>query len=274
MFTDEELPPAPRFRLSKWLLSGLMAWSLFFGAIGGLAILMLGDAFFNVEHKTEHRELVETNQVEQQVVAVDQRVTALERQTKQLRAEQIEVANEQQPDTQLAKILIGLTQLKTAYDSDVSMQAGIDTLKQSIGDTGLQKSLDELGTLTRDNFPTREKLIADLHALKSSDKPENNPRNNPELGWRERAKAAMGQWVRVTPNNQIASDKTVSRLEQAITSGDFKLADKYAAELPKSPASDTLSSQIKLRVRAQSMVHNIIGQIGNAIGSVNQRKLY
>lgn len=278
MLTDEELPPAPRFKLSKWLLSGLMAWALFFGAIGGLAMLMMADAFFNIPHEQHPRELIENNQVEQQVVAVDQRVAALERQTKQLRAAQAEVfteiKNDQQPDTQLAKVLIGLTQLKTAYDSDASMQPGIDTLKQSVKDAGLQKALDDLSVMIQNDFPTKEKIIADLHDVKSSGQPENNPRQNPDLSWRERAKQAMGQWVRVTPTSEIASSKTLSITERAIASGDFKMAEKYVAQLPKNPSTEIVSAQLKTRIRVQGMVQNIIGQIGGAIGKSTRGSIY
>ena len=267
MFTDEDLPPAPRLKISKWLLSGLMAWSLFFGAIGGLAILMMGDAFFDVTHQEEaKRELVlDNDRVEAQVVAVDQRVTALERQTKQLKDIQVEIASEQQPDTQLAKILIGLTQLKTAYDTDTSLQAGIETLRHSVNDTGLQASLDELSALTQNNFPTKDKIISDLRKLNTTDKPVNNPRQNPELSWRDRAKQTVGQWVTVSDSSNVAKGHTVTRIEQAVAGGNYKLAQSYVRELPKTPAAESLASQINLRLKAQTIVQNIIGQIGRTL---------
>lgn len=275
MFTDEDLPPAPRFKVSRWLLSGLMAWSLFFGAIGGLAILLMADAFFDIPYQNEHRELPDNNQVEEQVTAVDQRVTALERQTRQLKVAQSEVANVvRQPDTQLAKILIGMTQLKTAYDSDASLQSGIDTLKQSIKDVHLQAMLSELSALTQNNFPTKEKIILDLNNLKSAEQKKANPRNNPELGWQERATEAISQWVSVTPTSEITDGKLINQLEQAVTSGNFALANKYAEQLPKNQASENVSVQLKARLKAQSLVQNIIGQVSNAVGQATQGSIY
>lgn len=271
MFTDEDLPPAPRFKLSKWLFSGLMAWSLFFGAVGGLAILMLGDMFFDLPTVSEHRELIEDNRIEQQVVAVDRRVTDLERQTRQIKNIPEDATPETpartEDDNRLTRILIGLTQLKTAYDSETPLQPGIDLLKQSVTDSGLQHSLEELSRLTATNFPSREKILNDLHQLQAGDKnaPANKTANDPNLGWRERAIQAAGQWVRVTPTDQIVNNQSLTRVEQAVSGGDFALAEKYLSGLPKNPATALIAAQIATRLKGQILVHDVINRIGSGV---------
>lgn len=295
MLTDEELPPAPRLKLSRMFLGGLMAWSLFFGAIGGLAILMMADAFFDIPHEDHRRELKDPNKVEEQVASVHERVTLLERQTQQLKALQRDVARqvgetnaqvgtqisqqleqqlqriEGQDDTRLAKIVVGLTQLKTAYDGETSLQDGINTLKQAVDDVQLQQLLDDLGRLTENGFPSRENILQDLQAYKEAKRKENDdPRRNPELGWRDRARQAAGQLVRVTPAEDVTRKNTVSRVEQAVLSGNFALADRYAADLPQSPSSQIVTAKIRLRLQAQALVQRIANQISATIIHTNK----
>lgn len=276
MFTDEDLPPAPRFRVTKWLFSGLMAWSLFFGAIGGLAILMMADAFFDFKPgPAEHRELIEDNRVEEQVLAANRRISELEHQTRQIQREQRATESKAQPDAKLARVLIGLTQLKTAYDNDKSLQGGIDTLATTIENAEIDRTLADLSALTANNFPSKEQILNDLDALKAPNKKQNSPNQAaPELTWKERASQAMGQLVSVTPTKDIADKQVVARIEQAVAIGDFGLADKIAATLPDSPSVQLVRTRIKIRNQAQYLIQKTVGQISSAIGAPEKGSLY
>ena len=267
MFTDEDLPPLPKFKITKWIFSGLMAWSLFFGAIGGLGIILLADfGPEKISHKKEFKE---------QVVAVDNRVSALEQRTQQLNIDQKVAAQAAPEDSQLAKILIGLTQLKTAYDNETSLSDGIATLKNSIKDSAILDNLTKLEKQTADNFPSKEKILNDLQSLQDS--PNQNLQNNngdQSLDWKSRAKVAMTQLVRVTPTKDIVKDNDVSLIEQAVASGNFNLARKFAEKLPQTPNTQSIMSELTMRSEVENTIHKIISQIGSAIGTGSKGSLY
>jgi uroporphyrinogen-III synthase len=265
MFTDEDLPPLPKFKVSKWLISGMMAWSLFFGAIGGLGIILLAD--FGPE------KISPAKQFREKVVAVDNRVSALEQRTQKLGEQQqdaqqkIATQSDSTENTQMARILIGLTQLKTAYDNDTSLSDGITTLKTTIKNNAILQNLNDLEKQTADNFPSKEKILDDLQNLQtSSGQTLKNEQGEQPLDWQSRAKLALGQLVRVTPTKNIVKDKDIERVEQAVTSGDFNLARKYAAKLPQAANAQAIIAEINIRSQTETTVRKIISQIGSALG--------
>jgi hypothetical protein len=270
MLTDDELPPAPPFKVTHWFLTGLVAWSLFLGIIGGIAVLLLAD--FGPEKISPNRELRED------VQNVNNRVDKLEQRTKKLDdniVHQQIVSTTQAADTQLTKILVGITQLKTAYDNDTPLTDGIEMLKKSIKDSGIQQSLTELQKTTANNFPSKEKILDDLQTLQT---PRNEGLRNengaqPLTDWRSRAKTALSQLVSITPTKNIVSDKGIARVEQAVAAGDFGLAQKFAAQLPSTPSTETIKAEIATRFDAENLVQKIVGQISSAIGT-SQGSLY
>jgi uroporphyrinogen-III synthase len=273
MFTDEDLPPLPKFNVKKWALSGMIAWSLFFGAVGGLGVLLLAD--YGPEKINPMRELKEN------VATVDNRISLLEKRTQKLNEQQATMqmppaqTMEQNSDSQVTKILVGLTQLKTSYDNEAPLTDGITTLKSTIKNSGIQEDLAELQRLTSDNLPSKEKILDDLHNLQTpSNQNLKNEQGEQSLNWRDRAKMALSQLVRVTPTKNIVSDKDIDRVQQAVASGDYNLAKKFAAHLPDSPSAQVVMSEIRLRSDAQDMVQKIVTQISSAIGASGQGNLY
>jgi outer membrane murein-binding lipoprotein Lpp len=269
MLTDEELPPAPPFKVTHWLFTGMVAWSLFFGVVGGLAVLLLID--FGPEKINPTRELRED------VQTVNGRVDQLEQRTQQLNEQQTKTqqanAAPSAADTQLTRILIGITQLKTAYENETPLTDGIQTLKQSIKDSHIQQSLDNLQKLASNNFPSKEKILDDLQSLQTPQNLRNENGAQPLTDWRSRAKTAFSQLVRVTPTKNIVNDKDISRVEQAVAAGDFGLAQKFAAQLPETPSTDTIKAEIATRFDAENTVQKIVTQISQAV-SGSQGSLY
>ncbi len=294
MLTEDTLEPAPRFKLSRWLFCALMTWSLIFGAIGAIGVLFLADkSLFD----TGHDPVVPNEEVQEQVIAVDQRLRTLEakqdtsylpnandiavlknklttsiEETMQLRQQVAALQTGTQQDNRLARILMGITQLKAAYENDSSLQAGIATLQENIDNETIKKTLGELEKVSTENIPSKKVILENVRALQEPQKPAEDP-NTKDMDLKSRAKMAFGKLVSIKATKDVNDARKATQIEHAVNANNFSLAASLAKELPKTPETVSLTSSLESRVKAQQLMQQLVFQVSKVSGQ-SGRGLY
>jgi hypothetical protein len=277
MSDEIPIPPQPSdLKPSNWVMSVSAVTAAIVGGVAGLAVLLFGDAFFTVGPDPA----IPVQQVREQVQSIDRRIQSLEQKAQtgnpdvtQLQsdisrnAEQT-AALQQKVDTLNAQpaqksqenaILLGLTQLKTAYDYNMPLQPGIETLKSTIEDQDIRKTLDELNELAGQGLPSNEKLLDLTKDLEPATQPA--PASTENLTWKDRVKGSFDQFVTVKPAATLAEQTTVHNIRQAIVVNDMTTASSLIQSLPPSPASKILLAQIKIRLQAQQLMHDTVNKV-------------
>ncbi len=277
----EEQPPRV-FTASRWLLSGLVTTSLFFGAIGGLAVLFVGDTFFE---KTPAPAITAVATSES-VARVQQRIDQLEKKLEsaapvsdnaaveaELAALREKIAEVQTAEAQanIGPVLLGLTQLGLALDHDLPLSDGIETLKSAVTQGDAQSLLAELSTLAQGGIPSYDELRRDLAALKPQT-PQTPPAQ--DLSWAERGKALLGKFVRVRPTHQATQDSVFASLERSLQSRDLPIVRDTLVQFPSTPALQSLVQKIENRIRAEKLVRDLIVTVTKSLGASSQGSLY
>lgn len=257
------------FTLSRWLCGGILSAALVAGAFGGLAVLFLGDGLFDVGDDPAIP--AEIQQVDARITALEERIAKLPAKpanTKQLREdvaslnEKVETlastaATEQQNQGTAASVVLALTQIKNAYDSGQSMLPGIQLLKQSGISPALQSKLDELAQLAATQFPSKADLVAEAQNLF---RPASPASATPYTGtsFTERLKGLAARFVTVQPTSAITQQTTAQSLLQALANDDLPVANNMIAQLPASPALQSLAIKIQTRLRGQKIIQELI----------------
>jgi hypothetical protein len=298
MIPNDTHEPAPRFKVSRWLIGAVMTWSLIFGAIGAIGVLFLADkSLFDtgVDPAIPNEEIQE--QVQQQVFAVDQRLKTLEakqdnsylpntddimalknkltssiEETMQLKQQVTALQNGTQQDNRLARTVMGLTQLKAAYESDTSLQPGIMTLQQLTDNETVQKTLEQLSALTAQDFPSKKVILENVHAL-NAPAANNEPTDKSDLDLKSRAKLALGRLVSIKPSKDAEQERKATQIEQAVNYNNFSLAAALAKELPETPSSVALTNSIQTRLKAQKLMQQLIFQVSKT-ATQNNKAVY
>ena len=297
-------PPSKPLTLSGFLFGSIMTGALVCGGIGALAVLFLADGVIDIgpdpaipsaEAQAEVRqELAKANARLQELEKIaqaqkaqkenpapaapenlqelQQTVDANAERTEQLQEKVETLSNGKQEEGKAAQIALGLTQLKTAYENDLPMAAGIDTLKNAIPTESLQKSLDELKDVTTQNFPTKKELLADIAAMKASLAP--TPVDPGKLTWEQRAKYEMGKFVQIQPKQVAAQRSLLNQTEDYIRNNDFTAALEAAKQFPENAQQQIFYKKISLRLSAQNAIHKVITDVTQKIGVNGGGKLY
>lgn len=304
MTTSEEQGTAhtPPLTISRFMLGSAITSAIAFGAIGGMIVLFMADAFFDVG---------EDPAVHQEVQQVDARVAALEAklrennpqtqnndfvtkeiqslkdtyamtvaETQALKAEVAKAYQSSGADERLAQAMIGLTQIKNASDHDYSLRPGIETLQKAFPTGSVHDKLEELKTLTEEKLPSKKELLSDLDAYRHQSENPNtvpattDPQAQKDLTWKDRATIAFKQVVDIRPTAEVADNETLQQIRQAVAGSNFKLAHALSDKLPAGPETQILRAKLAIRAKAQSSVNTIINSVSSALGQGPRGSLY
>ena len=286
-------PPAHKpMTVSSFLISCLMTGAMICGAIGALAVVFLGDELFKPAQDPAIR-ATEVKQVNQQLARTDDRLAQLEKmiraqqsaataqpedlqalqqtldankqETEELREKVDTLSSGATQDNKAAQIALGLTQIKTAYENDLPMTTGIETLKNAVTTESLRKSLSDLEETTSKNFPSKKELLADLDAMKAS---VGAPQTvNPgQLNWQQRAKYEMNKFVQIQPK-QIARERSlIDQAENDVRNSNFAAALETIKQLPETAEQKVFYQKIILRSQAEMALHGLITDITQKVG--------
>jgi predicted transcriptional regulator len=273
----EELPkPQNVPTISRMLLGGLVTTSLFFGAVGGLAVLFIGDTLF--ESKPDPA--IDLVAVNSDITRTQQRLDTLEKKMEetpqstnadnnaQVEAEleslRQNIATLKTAETQntIAPALLGLTQVTTAVSHDLSPDDGIKTLKAALPQPEIQAILTELATLAQNGIPSYAEMEKSLLALKPA---QTAPTDQT---WEERGKNLLGQFVRIRPSTAIGYQEQLGTAERALHSRDLPIVRATLVQFPSSPALQALSQQIETRMRVENLVRDLTLTVTKVLGGV------
>lgn len=266
----------------------------------------------SIQHSSEqHKQALEQNLANETIAgAVDdallQRLEHTAKETAELK-EQLAALQEQQArfqppqeESRLARMVAGLTQLKTAYENDMSLRYGIANLQASTEDVALREKLNQLQKLLDEKLPSRQDILSSLESLKQdpesteaaaqnlraqtdSNAQDTTPQqdgNNADTsslrnrlagtlegGWR----SALGRFVQVKPAGQEQQETLLGRIENAVQTGNYSLAETLAAHLPMNPKTELLLLQLKARAKVQRTVNTVVTKTTTLIGSPNSK---
>ena len=286
-----KLKPHKPFTFSGWVLSCLFMTAIIAGILGTLFVLLMGDGIFKLgedpaiafqkTHNADASDMKEINQRLAKLENVAKAQPAPNADLTQLQANVSKTAEQtvalekkvdqiNQNTTQgnsASQIMLGVTQLKSAYDDDQPLQPGIKTLQSIVKNDQVNKILTDLGTIAEQGVPSKESLLRSVNELA---KPVPQPSlTQSDLSLSQRAKLAMGQFVHVTPADVVAIQNNLHNIKQAIVVNDLATAESLVQQLPESPASKILLTQIQLRLKAQQLTHDAVNTV---TGLVVQRK--
>lgn len=293
MTTPPDTPPSQHkpVTISGFLISCIMTGALLCGGIGALAMIFLADGVIDVGPDPA----IQATEVRQQIARTDQRVAQLEKiaqaqqtapattnqnpdltalqksvdantqQTQALQQKVDTISSNTTEDSKAAQIALGLTQLKTAFENDLPLGTGIDTLKKSVSNESLQKTLGDLNDVTEKNFPTKKELLDNVEQIRKGLTPP--PVDPKTLPWDQRATYEIGKFVQIEPK-QVAQQKTaLDQAEQFIRNNNFTAALESVKQIPDSAEQKIFYKQIEVRIQAENMVHDVISGVTQKINS-------
>lgn len=275
-----ELPPHKPFTLSGWLVSAMITTAVIGGIIGVLFMLFLGDRFWpQSDDPATPQRVAELNariaQLEQKTeTAAPQNIAELQnnvQQTAQQTAalqEKVEQIDQKTEDNTTNRILLGITQLKTAYDDDLPLQLGIDTLSSAVDAPDIRETLAQLKDVAAQGVPSKDSL---LRAVNDLGKPTSEPSlEQANLTWQERAKIAAGKFVKVRSADQVAQKNTLHTIRQSLVVNDLATAAEMVRQLPQTAETEVLVKQIELRLRARTLMQNAVRQVTHLATNKNE----
>lgn len=278
-----------------------MTSAMVIGGVAVLALVFMADGIFDVGQDPA----IPDPMIQNQTAEMDQRLTKLEKSlhheyvapsalpaeaatkhdvqllekdvreasehTHNLQQQVETLSQKDRQDTGASAIALGLTQLKMAYDNDLSLTPGIEALKKTVTNENLQKPLNELSEITASGFPTKKAIYEELEQFRKAAQPAPL---SPNATWQERAKNEFGKIVQIRPTNQVTQQSLITEIENALRTNDLQNALTLVKQLPASTQQSLLYKKIELRARAQMALHDLITGATNAIGLGNQGKLY
>jgi hypothetical protein len=282
-----KLKPHKPFTLSGWLLSCLISTAVVAGALGGLFVLLMGDGIFNPgEDPAIAFQKTHSPDASDDMKAINERLAKLEtiaktpaqapdvtnlqkdvsktaEQTAALEKKVDQIDQHASQDSNTGQIMLGITQLKSAYDDDQPLEPGIKTLQGVVKSDEVTKILNDLSAVAAQGVPSKEALIRSVNELA---KPAPQPTlNQSDLSLSQRAKLALGQFVHVSPADIVAMQNNLHNIKQAIVVNDLATAASLVQQLPDSPASKILLAQIQLRLKAQQLTHDTVNTVTNLV---------
>jgi hypothetical protein len=284
--TDDEFPeiqmkPSAPFKLSKWLVSGVVTTSLICGTIAAVAVLLLADGVMDVGDDP----VIPAEEIQQNVARVDARVAELEKRVSQIPQQQdasalsgeikSEVAALEKKvdemktvatESRAGQIVLAVSQIKNAYEHDLPMQPGIDLLKKSVVTPGIQQKLDELSAMVGNPFPTKSELEREAEAFAKNENNGNvfNADQGPDsssVSFTDRLKGLMGRFVKIESVDTGATRVTSSGLSSALARDDLPVAHDLVSKLPASPVVQSLARKIDARLQVQTKVQEVVNSV-------------
>lgn len=290
---SDPLLPSPRLSISRWLLGVIITTALVGGGIAAVGLLFVADVAFDVGKDP----VVAEQQDNVQDAEFERRLRLLELQVKQNRLadegdagpepKKVEPqagrndtggSNASDAGTGLAtQVLLGLNQLKTAYENDFSLQQGIDSLRHSVEDKSVQEKLQELDAVTSDKaYVTRERILVQLNAWEqdimqpaADDQEKVAEQDQTQQGWRAHAGEFLGKFVTVEHTADVQRRKntlaTLDKMQQAVAMDNMGLALQLLDSLPEDAHSTTLKMQLQARLKARELVQKTSLAINEAL---------
>jgi len=280
MTTEETHRP---MTASRWLMGFVVTSSLFCGAIGGLAVLFIGDTFFDktpdpavpltaisadiaraqqrideIEHKIQNAATAQTPTAD--AAALQDEIVALNRKIDTIRTET--------EKRDIAPALLGLTQLSTAVENDLPLQPGIDALRAAFNHPEAAALLDALAALAREGIPSYADMEKALAALNPAAEPLANDAATAD--WKTHAKNLLAKFVRVRPTHHVTYEGRFDAAQKAIQSHDLPIARATLIQFPSSPALQNLSAQIERRMQAEKLVRELSVVVTRHLGATAQ----
>lgn len=281
------------FRISRWLLSMVVTTSLVFGAIAGVAVLLLADGVIDVGDDPA----IPVEEIQQNVARADARIKALEARIEQLPRQQDTggiteeiksdvTALEEKVDelktvaveSRAGQIVLAVSQIKNAYENDLPMQPGIDLLKKSVATPEIQTKLDNLSAAIGNPFPKKSELVREADALANLKAgPVFNADQGPDgsaTSFQDKLKGLAGRFVRIESADNAATRVTSSGLSAALARDDLPLANDMILKLPVSPSTQLLAQKIDARLQIQSKVQDVINSVMQMVTPSGNGALY
>lgn len=295
--SNNSLPPVPPFQFGRWLLGVAVTAAVIGGMIGAVTILFLPEGIIDIGPGPSPKQL--HSELPEKLNAVDRRIAQLEQEIKQKQAEQPASAKDDSEELQalrteleetasdtrilkeqlttmqsgtaqesrLDRILIGLTQLRTAQENGEPLQPAIDTLRGVVDDEVI-KTLDILNDLAHKTLPSKEKLLEEIRKMRSEYQvTTESDLNNRDLSWRERAYVAFNRFVIIQPSKMVDTKNTLEQLETAVTLDNYPLAAQLIAKLPQGPAMERLKSMVDVRLQTERLTRRATLQISRHLGT-------
>lgn len=272
--------------LSHGFVTGLVFASLFFGAVGGLGVLFVGDTLFD---KTPE-DTAAVTRLADELDAARARINALETalaqkvgsaaDTTALRAEldelretatvlgaRVETLDTDKTDTHIPLVLLGVTQLNTAFENGQPLDAGIATLTGAIADDGVKKSLSELASAASALVPV-DTLITSVEKLRA-DMAQQAGAKTAQTGnaLRDTASTLLHQFVSIRPVDAVNHEKTLDAALGALRAHDLPTARTHLISLPASPAVDGLVTAIDARLNVAGKIRAVIAAVTTTGGA-------
>lgn len=247
--------------ISRWLMGGIVTSSIVGGGLFAIAALFL------IQPSSPDPAI----QDNEDTAVVSTEVNELKKETAELKQQIGKMqAAPTATESRATQIMVGLTQLKTAYETDTPLQYGIETLKRSIPDTSLQQTLSELAQATSQNFPSKQDILTHISTLsQTSAAPAPQAATDTTQTWRDHAKTVMNHFVRVESTAALNSKKEAAQkldsIAQAVNLNNFTLASQLSQSLPPSPGVAALQMKLQARATAQSLVQKAISQVNRAL---------
>ncbi len=283
--TDDEFPevtlkPSAPFKLSKWLVSGVISTALICGAIAAVAVLLLADGVVDVGDDP----VIPAEEIQQNVARVDARIAELEKRVAQIPQQQNESAISGEIKSEVAalekkvdemkivatesragQVVLAVSQIKNAYENDLPMQPGIDLLKKSVTTPGIQQKLDELNALVGNPYPTKSDLVREADALANLKAgPVFNADQGPDgsdVSFTDRLKGLMGRFVKIESADAGTTRVSSGGLASALARDDLPIARDMISKLPGGPAVQSLAQKIDARLQVQAKVQEVVNGV-------------
>jgi hypothetical protein len=242
-----------------------------------VVVLLLADRFFSIGTDPAVQEV----QSDAHDAEFDKRLRNLEARSEALKQQQQAAATAPAPqttptsappaDAHVTQIMVGLTQLQSAYLAESSLQPGIATLQQNVKDTTIQQNLTQLNQLTGQNFPSKDAILKQIAADKTAAaQPASPAKPADNISWQDRANNLLGHFVKVQKTADLTQQKMVDdlydKLTQAVSLDNYPAAAQLVTQLPQDAHNEALSLMIQTRLKTQQLVQQTISAVSGALG--------
>lgn len=280
----DNLPPAPKFRIRRWVIASVVSTSLFCGAFSAVAVLFLADRFFDVGQNPAVQEQPTASydpEFDQRLRALEENATRLQQAAAQQQAAPIEQNTMPQHDVAVAaktedntatRIMIGLTQLKNAYENDAPLTQGINTLKEAVTDDASRQALDDLERAAAENPPSDDAIRQQIQAVHDELQPPAANTPVADGDWKARASGMLHRFVTVQDTADLQQKKTATdtleRISQAVSIDQYAQAADMAANLPETAQTKILLVQLQTRMKIQQLVKKAVTTVDGTLGQL------
>lgn len=290
---EEFTQATPSFKLSRWLFSMVVTTSLVFGAIAGIAVLLLGEGMMDAGEDPA----IPAEEIQQNVARADARIDALEKRIAQLPQpsdtsestaeiksdvttleEKVGELKTAAIESRAGQIVLAVSQIKDAYENDLPMQPGIELLKKSVTTPEMQAKLDELSTAVDQTFPKKSELVQEAEAIANIKAgPVFNADQGPsatDVPFKDRVKGLMGRFIQVEKGDAGATRVASTGLISALRQDDLPAASNMISRMPVSPQLQLLAQKIDARLQIQTKVRSVVNGVMQAVTPSGSGALY